>query len=263
MCRHANLRILVGVATLLLVLPAAASETPSPFSYPIPRIHRDRPVEGPFRIQGYVAMISECPPCPAGAVCAPCELPYIVVSARDHTIDSVDRMTSEEVRLQTNQLSGFVRGEHYRFLIRNADVPESAKRRGGFELIAFEPAPAGTPTLTRVDDPKLIAALRTAVQERIGDDFFLDRLPADSTLQSAVTYLTTESSSDLLLGALTGVPTVYGLELAATDDGAPVRVFIFAVRPDFDGEIVYAVSEGGGWPVYLTRAQEPGKTPRP
>ena len=66
-----------------------------------------------------------------------------------------------------------------------------------------------------------------------------------------------------MLEALTGVPTVYGLELATEYKQKTLRVFVFATRPDIRGEIVYAVSRlDAGWPVFVTRAQEPRETPR-
>jgi len=258
MIRH-GLRALVA-ALLLVHAGSSAAQSPSPFFYPIPRLHRERPAEELFGIQGYVVMMSECPPCPKDAVCATCEPPYIIVSARNSTLDSAERMTSREVRLQTNHVSGLVRGEHYRFLIRNAAGAKDHRGRLAFDLVEFHKAPAGDPSLILVDDPARLATVKAVVQERLWKDFSLDHLPDASTLALALKYLTTASSSTIVREALTGVPAVYGLELTMKDEQDTLRVFVFASRPDFHGEIVYAVSQlGSRWPVFVSRTQDPSQ----
>jgi hypothetical protein len=219
------------LAALLFLQSATSPQSTTPFFHSIARIHRDPPAENLFGIQGWVTSLS-------GG-----EEPSVLVSADR---PSGRQATARQVRLRAQGLAGLETGEHYRFLIRAASGE-------AFELIEFQRVPAGEPQFIRVGEEAVIERVQAAVQDRLGKDFSLDHLPADPTLEAGVAHLTSESAADIVRGALIGVPAIYGVEVEAGEDGESVRVFVFSTRPDFRGEVVYAVSRRGDWPVFVTR----------
>lgn len=250
-----------AVVALALVSGPVSSEEPSPIVYPIPRLLREAPPEAVFGLQGWVAYVPVCPPCPPDVTCSPCPPPFILVSSSARSGAGADETKPNEVRLMTGTKQGFVRGAHYRFRIRRATGPE-AGRPGVFDLLDFERVPASAPALVRVADPARTAVVRAALEDRLGRDFALDHLPPGATLERAFRYLTGESRRELVRGALTGVPTIHGLELDLSFEKERVTGFAFSPRPDFEGELVYAVSRlGDEWPVFLRRSPEASRRP--
>jgi len=253
-------RVSVVVAMGLLSAPVS-SEPPSPIVYPIPRLLREAPPEAVFGLQGWVAFVPVCPPCPPDVSCAPCPPPSLLVSSSARRVDVPDQTKANEVRLMTGTKQGFVRGVHYRFLVRRP-VGAEAGRPGAFDLLDFERVPASPPSLVRVADPVRAAVVRAALEGRLGRDFALDHLPSGATLERAFRYLTRESRRELVRGALTGVPTIHGLELELRSEKERWTGFAFSPRPDFEGELVYAVScLGDEWPVFLRRSVEASGPP--
>lgn len=259
--RRSPLRRVPVVVALGLLSGPVSSEQPSPIVYPIPRLLREAPPEAVFGIQGWVAYIPVCPPCPPSVTCSPCPPPFLLVSSSARSVDHPDHTRSDEVRLMTGTKQGFVRGAHYRFQVRRETWPEGG-RPGVFDLLDFERVPASPPALVRVADPARAAVVRAALEERLGRDFALDHLPSPATLERAFRYLTRESRRDLVRGALTGVPTIHGVELELSFEEERLTGYAFSPRPDFEGELAYAVSRlGDEWPVFLRRSPETSRRP--
>ena len=240
----------VRLAALDSGVPAQST---SSFFYPIHRVHTEPPAEDVFGIQGYVAWVSVCPPCPRDAVCPPCLPPSIIVSADSREVDDAVRRSSRAISLGTRQLTGFRQGQHYRFLVSRASGV-AGSGPCAYELLEFSPTPPANPTLIRVDDRSSVARVGVAVRRQLGRDGAADQLPVGVALDDGFRYLTTKSAVDAVRDALTGIPSVYGLEFETEVEQERLRVFAYATRPDFAGEFVYAVSRPGvGWPVLIHR----------
>jgi hypothetical protein len=74
---------LTSILLLVGLLSSGFSQEKSPqeprlltFAY----LQKGPPIEGPFRIRGYVIETYECPPCPPGAQCKPCIGNYVVIT---------------------------------------------------------------------------------------------------------------------------------------------------------------------------------------
>lgn len=95
----------------------------APF-YFVPEIDGVDLVEGEyFNTSGYVIGTSFCPPCPEGAKCKACEMPYIIVADDP----SVDPRIGPIVKIETNHSELFPRDQRYVFTV---DILTSGKPDG-------------------------------------------------------------------------------------------------------------------------------------
>jgi hypothetical protein len=96
------------------------------------------PATGFFNVDGYVAKIFSCPPCPAGADCMPCMEENIVISEQAKTIEAYTSISqSEMIIFAQNPERFFTSGENYFFSIRVRDQRTTDEPINDIELIGF------------------------------------------------------------------------------------------------------------------------------
>lgn len=71
--------------------------------------------EGPFRIEGFVMQVYECPPCPEGAQCKPCLGDHVVIT---DNLQEKDPALIKRLRIFNKQPDDFVVGRKYSFLVK-------------------------------------------------------------------------------------------------------------------------------------------------
>lgn len=114
---------------------------------------------------------------------------------------------------------------------------------------------AGVSKLEVIEDVNSLPGLVDRIKGQIGQDFMLDRLrDGPETLEGGFKFLLTNSSSRLIRETLNQWRLLYGVEFDVEHGEEMLRVFVFAGKPDFSGDFVYAVSQlGYRWPVFLWR----------
>jgi len=132
--------------TLLFGRPNAG-EAPTPPPYPpsqnfelitIQELKQRNPASGSFDVEGYVAKVFSCPPCPAGAACMPCMPENIVISEQLKTIEAYTSITSSEMLIfAQNPEQLFTPGERYRFSIQLADFRTTDEPLNDVELVGY------------------------------------------------------------------------------------------------------------------------------
>ena len=142
-----GLMSILSAACLLLRL-TPSQETPEPTFPPaqnfefttISDLKEKRPDSGSFDIEGYVAKIFSCPPCPAGAACMPCMEENIVISERAVTVEAYTALTrSELILFVQNPERLFMIGEKYQFSIRVRDERTTDEPINDLELVGYSP----------------------------------------------------------------------------------------------------------------------------
>lgn len=139
---------LLSILSLALFFPRLnRGEIPAAPTYPpsqnfelvtIRQLKERSPTSGSFDVEGYVAKIFSCPPCPAGAECMPCMPENIVISEQMKTIEAYSSITSSEMIIfaqKPEQL--FALGEHYRFSIRVMDFRTTDEVLNDVELLGY------------------------------------------------------------------------------------------------------------------------------
>ena len=136
---------ILGVA--LFSLRPNSREDPTSPPYPpsqnfelitIQELKERNPDSGFFDVEGYVAKIFSCPPCPAGAECMPCMPENIVISEQLKTIEAYPSITSSEMLVFVqNPQQLFTLGEHYRFSIRVRDFRTTDEPLNDVELVGY------------------------------------------------------------------------------------------------------------------------------
>lgn len=98
--------------------PGNKHEEDLPF-HSIREINQAHLPQGQYNTEGYVLIISVCPPCPAGAVCETCLIDDLVISESDQPSTLTDsRIRQTDLVLFADDATQFEIGEKYRFSIR-------------------------------------------------------------------------------------------------------------------------------------------------
>lgn len=104
----------------------------------IQELKQRNPASGSFDVEGYIAKIFSCPPCPAGAECMPCMPENIVISEQPKTIEAFTSITSSEMLIFVqNPEQLFTPGERYRFSIQVTDFRTTDEPLNDVELIGY------------------------------------------------------------------------------------------------------------------------------
>lgn len=98
---------------------------------------------GTYHIQGYVAKIYRCPPCPPEAACKPCMSDNIVVSQEKKAVDTYEELTEQDLIVFVDDPTPFEVGKKYQFLIQILDVKTANKKVNNVKLIYFEDLTGG------------------------------------------------------------------------------------------------------------------------
>ena len=139
---------LLSVASIAILFPRLnpGDEPPSPTFPPsqdfesitIQDLKERKPTTGFFNVEGYVAKIFSCPPCPAGATCMPCMEENIVISEQVKTVEAYTTISSSEMILFVqNPEQLFTLGEKCQFSIRVRDERTTDEPVNDIELIGF------------------------------------------------------------------------------------------------------------------------------
>lgn len=143
--------LLLGLSSILIVALIFRSpdpaENPGVPTYPpsqnfelttIQELKESKPASGFFDVEGYVAKIFSCPPCPAGAECMPCMPENIVISQEMKSIEAYTSITSSEMIIFVqNPEQLFAVGERYRFSIRVTDFKTTDESLNDVELVGY------------------------------------------------------------------------------------------------------------------------------
>lgn len=111
--------------------------------YSISEINHGILPQGHYNTEGYVLLISTCPPCPAGAHCETCLIDHLLISETDRLSNVAgSRIRDRDLILFARDLTHFKKGEKYRFSIRISKAYQfDAKYMTGysnrFEIIGF------------------------------------------------------------------------------------------------------------------------------
>lgn len=90
-----------------------------------------------FNVEGYVASIYECPPCPKGAQCKPCFGDHIVVAETEGGVKSQDEQY-ERLLIFANSPAQFEKGKRYLFSVKLVGQKRPGERVGQVELIGYD-----------------------------------------------------------------------------------------------------------------------------
>jgi hypothetical protein len=131
---------------LLSVRPDPGEDPTSP-PYPpsqnfelitIAELKERNPDSGFFDVEGYVAKVFTCPPCPAGAECMPCMPENIVISEELKTIEAYTSITSSEMLIFVqNPEQLFTLGEYYRLSIQVMEFRTTDEPLNDVELVGY------------------------------------------------------------------------------------------------------------------------------
>jgi hypothetical protein len=94
-----------------------------------------KPIDGPFRIAGYVLNIYKCPPCPRGAQCKPC-VPDNIVVTNDLEEKDLSRIT--RLRIYTDKPEQFELKKKCLFTVKTKGKLTPGHAIQDVELISFE-----------------------------------------------------------------------------------------------------------------------------
>jgi hypothetical protein len=87
--------------------------------YSISEINQAKLSQGQYNTEGYVILISACPPCPEGAHCETCLIDHLVISETDRFSNLPgSRIRKTDLVLFAADLTQFKIGEKYRFSIK-------------------------------------------------------------------------------------------------------------------------------------------------
>ena len=104
----------------------------------IQALKESNPQDGFFDVEGYVAKIFSCPPCPVGAECMPCMPENIVISEKMGTVEAYSSISaSEMIIFVQNPEDIFTLGEYYHFSIRVMDYRTTDEPINDVELLGF------------------------------------------------------------------------------------------------------------------------------
>jgi hypothetical protein len=113
------MKITLAILLTLFCLVSAVSQDQQPPEIPplltFADLQKNDPIEGPFRIAGYVIDAYKCPPCPAGAMCKPCLGDHIVVT---DNIDEKDPALIKRLRIFTDQPEQCELKKQYLFTVK-------------------------------------------------------------------------------------------------------------------------------------------------
>jgi hypothetical protein len=87
--------------------------------YSISEINQANLSQGQYNTEGYVLLISTCPPCPEGAHCETCLIDHLLISQTDrYSKLTGSRIRKNDLVLFGDDLTQFKPGEKYSFSIR-------------------------------------------------------------------------------------------------------------------------------------------------
>jgi hypothetical protein len=110
---------------LLAVLLLSGSAHAGQKIYSISELKSAPPKSGRCWVEGYVAKVYVCPPCPEGKQCEPCDKPNVVLSATPKKLEAKDGASEADLIVYTPDAKSFVVGRKRRLKIK---LPEGRKK---------------------------------------------------------------------------------------------------------------------------------------
>lgn len=91
--------------------------------------------EAPFRIEGFVIQVYNCPPCPRGAMCKPCIDDHIVVT---DNLDEKDPALIKRLRIFTAKPDQFELKKKYVFTVKVRGKVQKGRSIDQVDLLRFD-----------------------------------------------------------------------------------------------------------------------------
>lgn len=98
-----------------------------------------KPKSGFFGIEGYVAKIYECPPCPPDSVCKPCMREHLVISEKKKILKNYP-IAKTDLIVFTNNSRSFEIGKKYNFIVMATDKKTTGEAINDFEIVNSSPS---------------------------------------------------------------------------------------------------------------------------
>ena len=133
-----------NILAILILLNLSPTVFAAPF-YSISLINQKHITEGTFETAGYVIFVSYCPPCPKEAVCAPCPMPFIVISEKNRKIQYVDEIAADELMISNDRGEELKVGRKYRFKIKIDSFKMLGEQQNNMRLLEFAPVQSRAP----------------------------------------------------------------------------------------------------------------------
>lgn len=102
----------------------------------IHQINSQKPTQGVFVTQGYVAKIYTAPVCPPGTQCKPSMADNIVISENKKNLDSYN-LSDKEMVVFTSKTAVFKKGKKYQFQIKITDQKTTNEPLNDVALLHF------------------------------------------------------------------------------------------------------------------------------
>ena len=124
---------------ILLALSSVGWSHAKPLNnvYTISELNQLKPAYGTYNTTGYVAKIYECPRCPKGAVCKPCQPAHMVISETKPPLTQKE-LTDKEMIVFIDNSDGLKSKKKYNFLIKILDVKTTDQIVNNPKLIYFQ-----------------------------------------------------------------------------------------------------------------------------
>ena len=94
--------------------------------------------EGRFYIEGYVAKIYTCPPCPEGTQCKPCMGDNIVVSEDKKEVGGYGGLSPKELIVFTDKTGELKLGGKYQFFVKVLNEKTTLEPVNNVQLIEYK-----------------------------------------------------------------------------------------------------------------------------
>ncbi len=106
-----------------------------PVTTTISELKKLNPSTGVFQLSGYVVNIYDCPPCPEGAICEPCDMPNIIISENKEMGDYVGLY---ELKVYNENSSEFELNHTYTFIVKIRAGKDPEEELDSVELIGYK-----------------------------------------------------------------------------------------------------------------------------
>jgi hypothetical protein len=104
----------------------------------ISQIKEQKPQEGIFITQGFIAKIYVCPPCPKGLLCKPCMGNNIVISEDKKNLETFDLTSRELIIFVKDAAKKMVKGKQYSFTVKLTARKSTSEPLNDVELISYK-----------------------------------------------------------------------------------------------------------------------------
>ena len=107
----------------------------------VPELAALHPGEGTWRVQGFVALVHACPPCPPGAHCKPCMADNVVLTATPRRLVDYSEMRPDDLIVFVPKAAALAVGQRVLLRVRALPVRTTNGPGNDLELIDAEAAP--------------------------------------------------------------------------------------------------------------------------